>query len=204
MEQEKQQRDFKPIPLALSFIALIAALAAQLYQPKPDFDFQTNTLYLFTKDSCTYSHQAKAFLDRNGIYYVEMKVDEDSLSKKLNRWLLKDYSGSSSVPLFYLNNHKILGYNGEMFQEKLSYMNYRYFSENDLLSESAQDSFHQYDDSPNNKAFAQAVNGVWGYWQGASTEEAAIQNALDTCKGYNKAKNSVSPCEIINVNGRWK
>ena len=61
----------------------------------------------------------------------------------------------------------------------------------------------KYKKSQNNKAIAQSQSGAWGYTFNQPSEQNASEGALKWCRKYNERHETLSPCEVININDQW-
>lgn len=61
---------------------------------------------LYTKDNCTYCHQAKELLKANKFFYEEKKLNKDFTKE----WLLEIYPGTKTFPVVVVDGYCIGGY----------------------------------------------------------------------------------------------
>jgi hypothetical protein len=79
-------------------------------------------------------------------------------------------------------------------------------SNNDIVKHLGSDNclkeYEAYWDTASNKAFASAGDGSCG-WSASNheTADAAKKEAIDTCEEY---REEGTPCQVVDVNGRWQ
>lgn len=60
-----------------------------------------------------------------------------------------------------------------------------------------------YSEGEYHKAWAMSESGVWTWYLDGFTQEMAIEQALSTCRTYNKKYENKFPCKVINLDGQW-
>ncbi|PPI86907.1 glutaredoxin 3 [Candidatus Pantoea edessiphila] len=61
---------------------------------------------IYTKKTCPYCHQAKDFLNKKGVAFQEISID----NSKIKRQEMIERAGSKTVPQIFINDKPIGGY----------------------------------------------------------------------------------------------
>lgn len=65
-----------------------------------------NNVLLYTTAYCTYCDRAKALLDRKGVSFDEVRVDEDPAQRDI---MLQRSNGQRTVPQIFIGDHHVGG-----------------------------------------------------------------------------------------------
>ena len=71
---------------------------------------------IYTSSSCPFCHQAKDFLTENNIAFTEYNITEDPSHQEK----LLERSGQSHIPVIYINDEMIVGFDESKLRELLS------------------------------------------------------------------------------------
>lgn len=76
---------------------------------------------LYATSWCPYCHEAKAYLEANGVAYVEYDVELDEAAQQRHQQLLGDYrqEGRVGVPLLVVGENVYLGFDEQTMESAL-------------------------------------------------------------------------------------
>ena len=80
-----------------------------------DVDLKDVTIY--SMSTCKYCHQAKDFLDENGVEYIDIDVGSDEQAYEH----MKKISGQQYVPVIDIDGELIIGFDEKKLREALDF-----------------------------------------------------------------------------------
>ena len=96
--------------IALALLLFIFQKRVEIEQwikPAPDFSqMNASEVVLYSTKNCGYCVKAREFMDENDIPFVDYDINRSNESR--NQWLSL---GGKGVPVLYVNNNVIHGYN---------------------------------------------------------------------------------------------